>query len=271
MPSNDIFALVAKALAEGKLKEATSLFRENLETLYQENPLLTLKTNFELRFIAGEFEEAYADNEYFQALPYVSQEVEEYLRDLPRLIRANELSAFQRKEKKEEDIMELLSPSTKNEELVLLVSQLGKLDIAPYLPKLIALLGSDVHDDVKGLILMLLVTKGIDTEVSFVKNGERFRLKPKDIGMPFHNEDFDALKGRFATYKDVSVGEFSLEILQQLAMILYPRRPRLQDDLDLTEKAIRELATHYLDNKAPLGEEAKALQTILGKAKPLSE
>ena len=271
MLPNDIFALVAKALAEGNLKEATTLFRDNLDALYQANPLLTLKTNFELRFIAGEFEQAYEDNEYFQALPYVSQEVEEYLRELPRLIRANELSAFQRKEKKEDDIMELLSPSTKNEELVLLVSQLGKLDIAPYLPKLKALLSSEVHDDVKGLILMLLVTKRVDEEVDFIKNGEHFHLKPVEIGMPFHNEDFDALKGRFATYKDVSVGEFSLEILQQLAMILYPRRPRLDDDIDLTEMAIKELATYYLDSKAPLGEKAQALKAILEKAKPLTE
>ena len=269
MDPNDIFGLVSTSLSQGDLEGACSRFFANRDALYEARPLLTLKTNFELRFIAEEFEQAYEDNEYFQSLPYVSQEVEEYLRELPRLIRANELSSFQRKPKSEEAVLKLLQPTTKNEELLFLVSSLGNQDITPYEDALVALLESAVHDDVKSFILMLLVSKNVDREVTLVKRGETFHLNPRKVGLPFQNADYDRLKEEAKKERDVAVGEIAVKLLDQYALFAYPRRPLLRNDFGFTLAALLQLARSYLDPKSPLGEEGKALSEALSSVEPL--
>ena len=269
MNPKDIFVSISRKLADGDLEGAKTEFRENLEALYKENPLLTLKTNFELRFISNEFEQAYQDNEYFQALPYVSQEVEEYLRSLPRLIRANELSAFQRKEKTEEEIEGMLNPSTKNEELLFLVSSLGNKDITPYEDKLIALLDSPVHDDVKSFTLMLLASKGVNKKVKLTKSGASIELNPSMVGVPFQNADYNTLKANLAGIKDVTVADIARRLLDQWALYCYPLKPLLPEGLEATGEALSQLANYYLDNKSELGKGAKVIDDALRNVPPL--
>ena len=269
MTAKDTFALISASLSQGDLPGACSRFFANREALYQENPLLTLKTNFELRFISEEFEEAYEDNEFFQALPYVSQEVEEYLRDLPRLIRANELSSFQRKPRSEEATLKLLVPTTKNEELLFLVSSLGKEDIVPYEEALIGLLTSEIHDDVKTFILMLLVSKNVNKEVTLLKRGETFVLNPSKIGLPFQNASYDAIKKSLQKEIDVGVAEIAGKLLDQIALCLYPHKPVLEQGEEATAMALLDLARHYLNPKSSLGENAQVLEGILASVPPL--
>lgn len=270
MTAQDIFATISNNLQQGDLKGASALFFSNRDTLYEANPLLTLRTNFELRFIAEQFDEAYQDNEYFQALPYISQEVEEYLRELPRLIRANELSSFQRKKKSEDDILKLLVPSTKNEELLFLVSSLEKEDIAPYKDALISLLKSEIHDDVKSFILVLLALKNVDEDVVLRKHGKSLTLKPSHVGFPFQNEDYNALKEALQKEKDVGISQIAIKYLDQLSLYAYPHRPLLDGSRDVTLAALRQLAAHSLDPKIELGQEGQTLAELLGSIPPLS-
>ena len=271
MTPNDIFALIASSLQQGDLPAAKERFFANRDTLYEANPLLTIKTNFELRFISGEFERAYEDNEYFQSLPYISQEVEEYLRQIPRLIRSNELASFARKGKSEDEILTLLEGPTKDEELLFLLSTLEKQDITPYVEALKALLVKDVHDDVKTFALLLLVAKGIKGEVTFIKGGETLVLDPSRLGLPFQNEDYDELKKEVGQSKDIAIGEIAAKLLDQLALSYYPRRPLLRNDRAFTKAALLSLAAHYLDPKSPLSEEGAVLEETLKANQPLGE
>ena len=270
MNANDIFALISQDLARGDLAASKEKFFANRTTLYEANPLLTMKTNFELRFIAEEFEEAYQDNEFFQALPYVSQEVEEYLRELPRLIRANELASFQKKPRDEEANLKLLVPSTKSEELLLVVTSLGEGDITPYVPALANLLfAPEVHDDVKSFTLMLLSAKGIDETITLRKRGECFKVNPAKIGQPFGNADYDAMKQRLTKEKDTSLGEIGQQLLDQFALTLYPRRPLLEEGLEATYQGIKELAECYLRPGKEAGRYGQQIEDIISEVPPL--
>ena len=270
MNANDIFALISQDLARGDLEASRKRFFENRTALYEANPLLTMKTNFELRFIAEEFEEAYTDNEFFQALPYVNQEVEEFLRELPKKIRANELASFQRKPRDIEDNLKLLVPETKSEELLLVVTSLSESDIKPYVKALEDLLfAENVHDDVKSFTLMLLSAKGVDEEITLRKRGECFKVNPARIGQPFGNPDYDEMKARLQKEKDVSMGEIGGHILDQFALTLYPRRPLLEEGLEATYSGIVSLAASYLLPGTEPSRQGQAIEDILSEVPPL--
>ena len=273
MEAKALFNDIALALKEGDLEKAKTLFFSNRETLYESNPLLTLKTNFELRFIAEEFEEAYMDNEYFQSLPYVSQEMEESLRSIPSLIRANELSLFTLKPLKEDEAMAMLNgkKKVKNEELLYTLSKIQKeADIKPYEEGIVALLRrEDVHDDVKSFGLMLLSQRLYQREVVLNKHGRNLNLKPALIGSPFGNASYNEIRKRLELGKDTSLNEIGIKLLDQFALYRYPEKPLL-GTLEETIDAINEVAKAYLYGDKVTSELGKNLDELLKSQTPLS-
>jgi hypothetical protein len=238
---------ISSLLATGKGQEAMALITLHREKLFAFNPVLTLRTDFELRFINKQFDEAYEDLKYFSDKPYVSQEVEELLRALPGLIRTNERNQELAKRYAPGDIIRILRTSRDDYEVLSLLNYLQGSSINQYAAYLKEILVSERHPSVKTYALLLLVSTGYGEEVTFHKNGKVYHLVPKKLAPPYVGEAFNG----FARYlealaTDPSVGSIALSLLNDYILDVYPEAVVTSAEDPLLATALIRLARSYL-------------------------
>ncbi|MGM9813886.1 MAG: hypothetical protein ACI32C_03160 [Candidatus Enteromonas sp.] len=249
--ASDHFYLASAYLALGRGKEAMDLLLSKRDFLWKENPALLLKANFETRFALNEFDEAYEDLQYFSNLNYVSQEIEEILRSLPKRIRLEELSGGKKTEVDEVEVHRILQTERDPSTLLAYLNALKKSDLMPYFSDLHNLLASDeVEDDVKSYVLMLCSAHHDEVTVSFEKGGKRFTLIPAEVRMPYSTESYRKMRNRILEIKDTSLSSLCGELLDQTVLALYPD-PYEVEDLEVEEEALKALALAYLGQSKP--------------------
>ena len=258
-----VFLVISSALALGKGKKALELLLANRTLLWEANPLLLLKVHFETRFLLGQFDEAYEDYAYFSSLPYVSQAVEEQLRDLPHRIRVEEVSSRGPKAFDEEEMHSILSTERDPAALLAYLNSLKRCDLTPFIGDLHSLLESnDVHDDAKSFVLMLLSAAHDEVTVSFEKGGKRFTLVPAEVRMPYGEPYYRSVREIIAASKDPSVGNIAGDLLDQYVLLLYPSIYKGESLPQEEADAFLTLASIYLHASTPNGEVPKRVQEI---------
>ena len=221
--SSSLFCRISAYLGLGKPKEAREIVEKNKEILWQDSPLKCLKANFELRFLLEEFDEAYEDEKYFSSLPYVSQEVEEYLRSLPQRIRYNERQSSLKKNYSEEDVRETLLHPKDTYEAMSLLSSFNDAKTIFYADSLLEMLKTSTSNIVKTYGFMLLVKANYPLEVSFEKNGESFHMIPCKTLLPFEEEKAKTLVSMLQKeMKDPSLFHIATTLLNNYMFELYP-------------------------------------------------
>lgn len=254
----ELFLRVSALLALGKGSEAMDLLARHRDELYAEDPLLTLKANFETRFILKQFDEAEKDRAYFENLPYVRQEVEEALRALPATIAATRYASSPKK-----DIEELLENLASPSDDLTLLSTLNALkkvgELEDYRPLVEELLVGPWHDDVKTYALMLLSAKGSTHETVLSKRGKSYRVVPAKLGSPYALEEYKNLRKAVEDCPDASLLEVAGELLDLYCLILYPERPFPEGETSQIAAGLFALAKEYLAQEAP-ALEGKALE-----------
>jgi hypothetical protein len=238
---------ISALLGKGQAKDAGALFLANRDLLWSYNPLLTIKSNFELRFIAQEFDAAYDDVSYFQNKPYVSQEIEEYLRDLPKRIRLNEKNQQLAHSYTPEKIEEVFHHSKDDYEVLNLLNYLQGVSVREYLSYIKELLVSNRHPSVKTYALLLLVEAGYPESVTFNKNGKVYHVIPKDLEPPYSGKRFND----FVLYLrdlscDPSVSGVATSLLNDYIMDVYPETVIAKAEDTPLALALIKLAREYL-------------------------
>lgn len=242
-----LFYRCSAFLALGKAKEALAALLSSREGMYKNNPFLTLKSDFEMRFILKDFDGAYEDLAYFQNKPYVSQEVEEYLSALPGIIRTNERNATLAKERSPEEIRKLLKESTDDYEVLSLLSYAEGPSGAFYEDILKELLVSERHPSVKTYALLILVARKCADEVAFTKNGSVYHLVPKELQPPYTGEPFDSFSRNMGELaRDPSVQQAAMSILNDYTLDVYPETVIKSPEDHLLMVALLSLAQKYL-------------------------
>ena len=233
--ANDATSLFYRTVAYlelGKAEEAMRLLLENRDFLYQDSPIRTMKVNFELRFILKEFDEAYEDAKYFSNLPYVSQEVEEYLRDLPSLIRVNERQSSIKPRYSDDEVREILEKGKDPYEGMAILTNFNDAETIHYADSIAILLAKSDSSILKTFALLLLVKAKYDKEVFFEKNGKSYHLIPRQYLPPYGDKNYHALVKEIQDeLKDPSmfeiaknlVNNFLFEYFPDSAFSLYPK------------------------------------------------
>lgn len=248
-----LFCRLSALLATNDAQGALALFLENREALYVYNPLLTLKSNFELRFINGQFDEAYADEPYFENKPYVSQEVEEYLRGLPKLIRLNERNSRLAAAHSPEDVDRILRGPSEDFEVLSLLDSLRDMPLAPYIDALKTLLLSSRHPAVKTYGLLLLVSAQYPGTVAFTKNGKRYDLVPKNLVPPYTGPLFQGFLAYLRSLSnDPSLQNVALSLLNDYILNRYPEPVISKAEDPGLALALLSLAKRYLRSDVDL-------------------
>lgn len=262
--SPSLFCRISAYLGLGKAKEAMEVVEKNKETLWKDSPLKCMKANFELRFLLGEYDEAYEDEKYFSSLPYVSQEVEEYLRSLPQRIRYNERQSSLKKNDSEEDIKETLLHPEDVYEAMSLLSSFNDAKTIYYASMLKEMLKTSSSNIVKTYGLMLLVKAKYSEEVSFSKNGQEFHIIPAKTLLPFEEENTKTLVNMLQKeMKDPSLFHIATDLLNNYMFELYPVSIFQKYSLETLFACFVNLSHEYL--QSPFDEEAFLKEHSLNK------
>lgn len=238
---------ISAFLGKGEAKKARETIVNNRDDLYLFNPLLTLKSNFEIRYILGEYDEAYEDLAYFNEKPYASQEVEEYLKLLPRLIRQNERNSQLAHDYSPEEIKKVLANSKDDYEVLSLLNRLSEAPMNEYVSYVEQILVSQRHPSVKTFALLLLVSIHYPKSVTFNKNGKVYHLVPKDLVPPFTGEEYTNFERNMSDMaKDPSCFSVAKSLWSDYVLSLYPEKAFLGQDDRLTMTALLLLSQEYL-------------------------
>ena len=213
--------------------EALKVLLDNRDLLYPKYPLQTIKYTLEARYILLQFDEAYKDAEYFENQPYISQEVEEVLREMKNEIRRMEKLAYSSKKMDDEEILEALEKEEDDYALLGLLGRIRKADEC-YLPVLERIATGNNHPSVRTYALLLLVGFKSPREIEFKKGDMSFRITPADLTPPFQNDGYKDVKEEMNRLsKDPSLIKTASSLLDEATLDAYPmdlgedKEPRL--------------------------------------------
>lgn len=240
---------VSALMCLGRYKDALDVIEINRE-VFELSPLILMKVHFEILINLKAFDKAYIEMKHYQDMPYVSQEVEEYLRVLPDLLRKAEKTSEEMAFINPDTIKDKLLTSKDDYEILSLINYIRKVNGREYYPYIVALLKKeDLNPNTITYALLYLVGEKYHQVVTLSKNGKKYSVMPSDLEPPFLGNkyyEFALRIGRIA--KDPSVASCALNILNDYIIELYPDIA-LQGDENVLLCALIILGRKYLASK----------------------
>lgn len=243
---NDLFYRISALIAIGRYDDALKCIEIN-KNILRKDLLLLMHVHIEILCILGRFDEAYEAMRYYQELPYESQQVEEYLKELPNLIRLEEKKALSVNVLKEEDLIKKLKSNDQNDVLMALDSVRSR-EIAPYLPAIQHIMVEFPHQSVRSFALMLLVQKNVDREFKFKSIDDIIIVNPSKNEPPFVGKEFNEFTLELnRELKNPSLADNAVQILSTYIIYTYPKKIEIKKDLFIA--ALYLIANEYLQSK----------------------
>lgn len=216
------FYEVSALLSLGRLEEASALFFSHRDAFYELFPKKTIECDFELRFLKREFAKAHADIDYFSNKPYVSQEVEEVLRSLPRLVETN-IEALSLPEDAEAKRLSALSSDDDYAVLAALSAFDPKKGGAALRERVRSIVKDGSRsDDLRTYALLFLKAMGDEEPISFEKRGIRHEVVPSFLDDPLTEPSRLKIKELLDEGKDMAVSRLAVSLLEEAVIASYP-------------------------------------------------
>ena len=254
---NYLFYRISAFLAIGKGEEALATIKNNRKILEGDLSLL-VKIHIEILCLLNNFDEAYEELKYYENLPYVSQQVEEVLREMPKFIREEEKKSVSSKELSNEELRKRLFSDDQNVVLPAL-DMLRDRDINMFLPAVEHVLMDFPKQSIRSFALLLLVQKGLNREVKFNHIGQTMTVNPSKLEPPFIGNEFnDFLRSLQTELKNPAANENAIQILSSYIIYTYPVKLEIRYDV-LTE-ALRAIAFEYLQSDEDIALSERCVQ-----------
>ena len=240
---NFLFYRISAFLAMGKGQDALSCIQVNRQILQHDMSLL-VKIHIEILCLLGMFDEAYKELEYYKNLPYVSQEVEELLRDMPNFIREEEKKLYLSKELNEEKLKEKLKSKEQSDVLAALDLVRNK-DVNHFLSEIQNIMINFPKQVVRSFALLLLVDKKLNLIVKFNHLGEIVNVNPAKLEAPFIGDEFNKfLRNMQTEFKNPAVSQDTVQILSSYIIYIYPEK--VTTNYPVLMEALRNISYKYL-------------------------
>lgn len=246
--NNDELFILLNAYINEKLYEDAIKLIENNSQLVKEKPLHIIKLHIELLLSLELFDEASIAYKKYLELPYISQEVEEYLKEIPSLIEERK-DVNKNKTYTIDEIDEILTTHYDQGKIMDVLFSLDNYNILKLLtPIEIFLLRKDVHPSLRTYALISLVSNNISSPVQILKDGKKITVVPNKLKPPFCDDNFRKVIKYIESelYKDPSVQQIAFQLLNNYVLDCYP--DDVLNDVDLNEfcLALTSLAKDYL-------------------------
>jgi hypothetical protein len=221
--ASDIPYRISAYIGLGKLDEALRLIKQ-YQGKFEDATFNIMKVHLEMLMTLNKYDIAYQELKYYQNLPYISQEVEEFLNGAEGMIRTHERNFQRIKRKSKEEIIEILEKETDSLILLSALTEIRNYNINDFSTHLIKLMARENINSFVGIYpLFLLVSGGYAQPLSLTKNGKLYTVVPKDLEPPFVNQNYEKVVALIEEVaKDPSLSEVAVSLFNELIIILYP-------------------------------------------------
>ncbi len=254
---NYLFYRISAFLALGKGEKALAAIKNNRKILEGDLSLL-IKIHIEILCLLNNFDEAFEELKYYENLPYVSQQVEEVLREMPKFIREEEKKSVSSKELSNDELRKRLASDDQNVVLPAL-DMVRDRDVNMFMPEIERILVEFPKQSIRSFALLLLVQKKIDRDLGFNHMEEVIAVNPSKLDPPFVGSEFnDFLRELQRELRDPAANENAVQILSSYIIYTYP--VKLEIGYDVLIEALRAIAFEYLQNKEEVDLPNRCLQ-----------
>ena len=256
----ELLMRISCLVIQGKIDAALDEIEINQSVIEKEYQLRLMKMHFELLLSKKLYDEAYLALKHYQDLPYVSQEVEEFMQDM--LLRIDEESHPKSRQKFElDEIYDILEKETDQGKISQVLFSLKNYNLNIYIDSLkIFLKREDVNPNFRTYALILLVDEKLNEEVEFLSRKGLIKVNPTKVMGPFMSPSFNETC-RLITEKcnhDVSMIETALHLFNCYIIDTYPEDIYSVGVESLSSAFIR-IAESYL-NKTHSSDDEKVIK-----------
>ena len=265
--------LVLSALVQlGKRKEALDEIDKYQAILETSHPFQLMKMHFELLLSEKLFDEARIKLRHYENLPYISQEVEEFLREMKVRIEDEAHAKKGSTLAPLDEVFETLETGTNQSEIAQAIFSLKNYNINLLIDSLrIFLKRKDVHPNFRTYVLIYLVDQKFDTEIEVLIRNKITVVNPSKIVPPFMHEDFNEVCRQITVFSegDTSITETALHLFNCYILDTYPEDIYADGIIELAQAFVY-IAMGYLQQKPSFTSSlASKIQEILEKTPPI--
>ena len=187
----DRFLRISSFVSLGKYDEALDEIEKYQSAIEKKYPLQLMKLHFELLLSKKLFDEAKIALNHYENLPYISQEAEEFMRDMKdRIIEESHPKA--KKTYSFDEIDDVLENVTNQGIISQVIFSLKDYNINNYIDSLkIFLTREDVHPNFRTYGLILLVDNRFNEEINFLSINGMVKVNPSKLFPPFMSSEFN--------------------------------------------------------------------------------
>ena len=244
--STNLFYRISAFLATGKADESLKCIDENRKLL-ESDLLLLIRIHIEILCILGKFDDAYKELKYYESLPYVSQQVEEILQQMPGYIRTEERKAFSSKDLSDDQVRKLLKSEDMNDNIIAL-DIVRERDIHSFMNDITWLMVNHKLQSIRSFSLLILVQKEVDGVFKFLHIDKIIEVNPSKLEPPFVGEPFNSVTKKLSIdFNNPSLSDNAIQILSTYIMFIYP--DKINYDEEEIIEALYQISSDYLQSK----------------------
>jgi len=220
----ELLMRISCLVIQGKIDSALDEIEKNQSLIEKEYQLRLMRLHFELLLSKKLYDEARLALKHYQDLPYVSQEVEEFMREMVERI---EEEAHPKSHQKFEldEIYDILEKETDQGKISQVLFSLKNYNLNIYIDSLkIFMKREDVNPNFRTYALILLVDEKLNEEVEFLSRKGLVKVNPTKVMAPFMSPSFNRTC-QLITEKanhDVSMIETALHLFNCYIIDTYP-------------------------------------------------
>ena len=248
----DLFLRISSLVALGKNDEALDNIEKYQHFIEAKYPLQLMKLHFELLLSKKLFDEAKLALNHYENLPYISQEAEEFMKDMKERI-VDESHPKNKKTFELDEIYEILENSTNQSEISQVIFSLKNYNLNIYIDSLkIFLTREDVHPNFRTYALILLVDNKYDENIKFLSLNGVVEVNPAKLFPPFMSKDFNEVCRLITekTEQNVTLTQTALHLFNCFIIDTYPI-DIYKDGVEELAKAFVYIAKSYLNFSEP--------------------
>lgn len=246
-PEVKLLAL-SSLLLEAKELDAINFINENFDILYSKYPLKLMNAHFELLLKNKLFKDAKEKLDMYENKPYVSQQVEEFLKEMHERI-AKEEHPDIKNNLSIDEINEILETSTNSARLSNVLFSLQNYNFNSYVSSLLnVLIKKDIHPSLRTYALIVLVDNKYDKKVTFLSKDKYVELIPNKLLPPFSGHSFNEVVKLLneKSSQNVTLESTAFQLLNYYVMDIYPLNID-NEDPSLFADALILLANEYMN------------------------
>ena len=244
----ELLMRISCLIITGKTDEALDEIEKNQTIIEKKYQKRLMKIHFELLLSKGLFDEARLALKHYENLPYVSQEVEELMREMKDRIE-EESHPKSHHTFSIEDIFDVLEKETDSAKISQVLFNLKNYNLNIYIDSLkIFMKREDVNPNFRTYALILLIDEKYDEEVGFLSRLGLISVVPTKLNPPFMSNSFNETC-RLITDKcnhDVSMIETALHLFNCYIIDTYPEDIYSVGE-DMLSSAFIRIAESYLN------------------------